>query len=97
MARKSWRVMFVTANGQITLSLLNADMSNICRTAHDLKARFFVAPYWGSEEWAVFSTRGMQKNVPHPGAWSIDDPVKVFDAGQREAAEMWAIHNAGRV
>lgn len=89
-------VTFVTPRGQLDIRLTRNDLNEMCNAARTLKARYFIAiDGWNICEdcpvWGVFDMKTAQHGAPHPGAWSIDDPVKTFTAPTNDAAVMWAL------
>lgn len=78
------------------MRLSHPGKSSAVRTGIDVKARYLIAvdhhdtmsdmPVWG-----VFDMRSVTRDDPHPGAWSIRDPIKLFTALTSDAAVVWAM------
>lgn len=93
-------MVYVGAGGQVTIRLTDHTTAANCKAARMLKARYFVASdssYAGFEPvWGVFDMRTAQRDNPYPGAWSINDPIKMFPHDARDAAVMYALALIGK-
>lgn len=96
-------VIYVTADGELFIRHMASNISSICNHARTCKALYVlikgVYKYVGVEPdscWEVFDARRIERDNPHPGAYSLPLPSKTFPADQKDAALMWAHMHKGR-
>lgn len=104
MANSSGSLKYATTyliKGQdpMRIRLSDGELREQCVTARSLKAHYFVYPanYNIRDDhpiWGIFDMATAQKDNPHPGVWSINDPKHTFPT--EDAAIMFGLVLLGR-